>query len=461
MVNAILLVLLLGGIAIPFIFVEKLINGLAALALLVIMGVAYRLMQLGRVRFAAELFVGGMWFVFTGLISLSGGMNSVMVVFYLLGTVITGLLLGARSALIYIAACCLAGLGMVIYPLPRLLPVKPIAGWVDMAVALICTTILLRYVLNSLSDLLALTRQNLEEHRQAGDAIRESEERLSRLSMASTEGIGITIHGKIVDANSQLAIMLGYDLDELIGLNANDFVTPEARNLVNAFEQAGSEGVIEHLALKRDGAIFPVETRSRTILYKGAQARVTIIRDITERKLAEEKLESAYNATLEGWSRALDLRDRETEGHTQRVTEMAVRLAKELGLEDSEILQIRRGALLHDIGKMGIPDAILLKPGPLTGEEMAVMHRHPAYAFRLLEPIQYLRPALTIPADHHERWDGSGYPLRPERRGYPHCRADLQCGRCLGCLAYRSPLPGSIIGGRDAKLHPFSGRDPV
>ncbi len=118
----------------------------------------------------------------------------------------------------------------------------------------------------------------------------------------------------------------------------------------------------------------------------------------------------AYDATIEGWSRALELRDRETNGHTQRVVEMALCLAQALGVRDEEMIQIRRGALLHDIGKMAIPDSILLKPDVLTDEEWTVMQKHPTYAHDLLMPIAYLRPALDIPYCHHERWDGTGYP---------------------------------------------------
>jgi PAS domain S-box-containing protein len=118
----------------------------------------------------------------------------------------------------------------------------------------------------------------------------------------------------------------------------------------------------------------------------------------------------AYNATIEGWSRALDLRDKETEGHTQRVADLTYRLARSMGLRESELVQIHRGALLHDIGKMAIPDRILLKEGNLTPEEWEIMRMHPVYAYELLSPIAYLRPALDIPYCHHERWDGSGYP---------------------------------------------------
>ena len=129
------------------------------------------------------------------------------------------------------------------------------------------------------------------------------------------------------------------------------------------------------------------------------------------------ELALAYETTLEGWSRALELRDRETQGHAVRVAEMAVRLAREAGIPDKELVHVRRGALLHDIGKMGIPDSILLKPGPLSDEEWEVMRQHPVYAYDLLAPVEFLRPALDIPYCHHERWDGSGYPrgLRGEQ----------------------------------------------
>ncbi len=122
------------------------------------------------------------------------------------------------------------------------------------------------------------------------------------------------------------------------------------------------------------------------------------------------ELALAYDTTLEGWSRALDLRDRETEGHTARVTGLTMKLARAIGMSESGMVHLRRGALLHDIGKMGIPDSILLKPGPLTENELEIMHRHPVYALDLLQPIAYLRPALPIPYLHHERWDGTGYP---------------------------------------------------
>jgi len=128
-------------------------------------------------------------------------------------------------------------------------------------------------------------------------------------------------------------------------------------------------------------------------------------------QISNNELFLAYEATIEGWSRALDLRDKETEGHTQRVTELTLRLANAMGIREAELIHIHRGALLHDIGKMGVPDSILLKVGDLTDEEWKMMRKHPTFAYELLSPIRYLKAAsLDIPYCHHEKWDGSGYP---------------------------------------------------
>ncbi len=125
---------------------------------------------------------------------------------------------------------------------------------------------------------------------------------------------------------------------------------------------------------------------------------------------ANMELQVAYDATLEGWVRALDLRHKEPVGHTQRVTDLAVRLAQAMGIGTRDLIHVRRGALLHDIGKIAVPDSILLRSDALTPEEWATMQRYPAYAYELLGPVPHLRPALDIPYCHHERWDGTGYP---------------------------------------------------
>jgi putative nucleotidyltransferase with HDIG domain len=146
---------------------------------------------------------------------------------------------------------------------------------------------------------------------------------------------------------------------------------------------------------------------------------VGFIADITERKKAEQQVQAlnfelliAYDETLEGWSRALNLRDPNTDGHSKRVVDVTVNLAREVGIPESELIHVRRGAILHDIGKMGIPDYILLKPGVLTEEEWRIMRLHPVFAYEMLSNIPFLRPSLDIPYSHHEKWDGSGYPRR-------------------------------------------------
>jgi len=124
----------------------------------------------------------------------------------------------------------------------------------------------------------------------------------------------------------------------------------------------------------------------------------------------EHELQAAYDATIDGWMRALGLRDRETEGHSYRTAELSLAFARKLGVENNDLIHLRRGALLHDIGKIGIPDAILNKPGPLTEPEWELMKQHPGFGFEILSPIVFLQPAAEIAHCHHENWDGSGYP---------------------------------------------------
>jgi len=132
-----------------------------------------------------------------------------------------------------------------------------------------------------------------------------------------------------------------------------------------------------------------------------------LFRDLEKSNL---DLAVAYETTLEGWARTLELRDRETEGHSQRVMDLTLRLARKMGVMDEELIHIQRGAVLHDIGKMGVPDHILLKEGPLNQEEWEIMRKHPVYAYNMLSTIPFLRRAIDIPYCHHEKWDGSGYP---------------------------------------------------
>jgi hypothetical protein len=154
----------------------------------------------------------------------------------------------------------------------------------------------------------------------------------------------------------------------------------------------------------------------------------------------------AYDATIEGWSHALDLRDKETEGHTRRVTEMTLRLARAMGMSENELVHVRRGALLHDIGKLGVPDQILLKPGKLSEEEWVWMRKHPVYAYEMLAPIAYLKPA------------GPGYSLLPSRKmGWQRLSVRVKRGanpsgcprvchyRCLGCVNFGQALSTGLV----------------
>ena len=141
---------------------------------------------------------------------------------------------------------------------------------------------------------------------------------------------------------------------------------------------------------------------------------------------SNEELMIAYDSTLEGWVRAIDLRDKESESHTRQVTELTLRIARLIGIHDEDLIHIRRGALLHDVGKIGISDQILRKPGALSDQEWEIVKQHPLYAYQILYPITYLQPALDIPYCHHEKWDGSGYPRGLKRRRSLWLRAYLQ-----------------------------------
>ena len=199
-----------------------------------------------------------------------------------------------------------------------------------------------------------------------------------------------------------------------------------------------------------------------TVRLFAEQAAVAIAnaRLIGELKGAAEELALAYDATLEGWVRALDLRDKETEGHTQRVVDRTLDLARRAGMAEEALIHVRRGALLHDIGKVGIPDRILQKAGPLTDEEWAVMRLHPTYAHDMLSGIGFLRPALDIPWAHHEKWDGTGYPRGLSGEEIPLRGTGLRRRRHLGRARLRPALPQGRPRARGARLPPEDRRDP-
>jgi HD-GYP domain-containing protein (c-di-GMP phosphodiesterase class II) len=157
--------------------------------------------------------------------------------------------------------------------------------------------------------------------------------------------------------------------------------------------------------------VTPMGNDEVTALAKSFNQMVASLqRSKSELIRAHEDTIQAYDRTIEGWCKALELRDNVTEGHTQRVTDLTIQIARQMGINAEELVHIRRGALMHDIGKMAIPDSILKKSGPLTDEEWNEMRKHPIYAYDMLNRIKYLSPSMGIPYCHHEKWDGTGYP---------------------------------------------------
>jgi putative two-component system response regulator len=152
------------------------------------------------------------------------------------------------------------------------------------------------------------------------------------------------------------------------------------------------------------------ELRARLLGITRLNRYQKLIQERTKLQEVNAQLLAAYEATIAGWSRALDLRDHDTDGHSRRVTQLTEKLARALGMSEEEIMHLRRGALLHDMGKIGIPDSILHKPDQLTEEEWVIMRKHPQLAYDMLHSVEYLHPALEISLNHHEKWDGTGYP---------------------------------------------------
>jgi PAS domain S-box-containing protein len=268
----------------------------------------------------------------------------------------------------------------------------------------------------------------------------------------------LAIDGRILYVSPACEIILGYKPEELTGTISFDVIHEDERAFVsNLFKgnRYDTTYTITYRALHKQGHYVWLESSARAILDRKTDSIFeiqTTSRDITERKKAEkalqdahENLQEAYQRTIEGWVRALDLRDRETEGHTQRVTELTLKVARTLGFSEEELTHIRRGALLHDMGKMAIPDDILQKPGPLSEAEWEKMRLHPIYAYEMLSPISYLLPALDIPYCHHERWDGSGYPRGLKGEEIPlvarlFAIVDVWDALCSD-RPYRKPLP--------------------
>jgi PAS domain S-box-containing protein/putative nucleotidyltransferase with HDIG domain len=264
----------------------------------------------------------------------------------------------------------------------------------------------------------SITRLNRYQHLMSEKA------RFEQLVELSPDGILICNRaGNLLMVNSTLRAMLGIDTTAETDQRVFDHLPYEEIPVFVHNQNQLFDGKEKHLRFEsrlvtQQNHTFPVDVAMGAFEWSGERVVQVIVRDVTERKQAEKhihqlnsQLLNAYDATLTGWAKALELRDDVTEGHTQRVTQLTVDFARALGLPQPQLEHIRRGAILHDIGKMGIPDHILKKTDSLTEQEWKIMQKHPVFAAELLAPIQFLAPALDIPRYHHEKWDGSGYPL--------------------------------------------------
>jgi putative nucleotidyltransferase with HDIG domain/PAS domain S-box-containing protein len=231
----------------------------------------------------------------------------------------------------------------------------------------------------------------------------------------------------VVDVNSSMLALLGREVDDIIGQPAkmvfDDFPIPIKQYMQTPYARAEATFVVGGIYVYYELTVWPIYNKRKEMT-----GRIYISHDITVQKELERELRKlnseledrvrartwelaeAYDTTLEGWARALELRDKETEGHSRRVTEITLKIARAMDISEENLKHVRRGALLHDIGKMSVPDEILHKPGELTDEERVIIKGHPDTAYKLLSPITFLKKALEIPRYHHEKWDGTGYP---------------------------------------------------
>jgi len=271
----------------------------------------------------------------------------------------------------------------------------------------------------------ATALQDISERKKTYEALRASESKFSKAFHTSPDSININrlVDGLYLEINQGFTDIMGYKAQDVLGktsLELDIWTDPEDRaRLVKGLREEGEVNNLEAVFRKKDGSTTVGLMSARVLEINGEMCILSVTRDIGDWKKAQEQIQqlhaellAAYDETLEGWSRALNLRDVNTDKHSKRVVDMSVVMAQKAGVPEAKLVHVRRGAILHDIGKMGIPDYILLKPGPLTEDEWRIMRMHPTFGYEMLSKIPFLQPALDIPYCHHERWDGQGYPRR-------------------------------------------------
>ena len=307
----------LAGVAVPFFFASKLYNLLILVVLFLLTGIARALMQRGHIRLASMVFVSTLWSVFTIFLSFSGGVSTIVAIFYVVNTVVAGLLLGMRAALVHSIACSLVGLGLVIleangYRLPRLFPLHPLASWLDLTVSLFATMAVINLVLRNLNDALALARQQAEERQQAAEVLRESERKSRAILDLSFEFVGLlTPDGVLLEANRTALEFIGANLTDVVGRPFWETPwwshSPETQNQIREAVMSAAKGEFIHAEtthLAKDGTLHTIDFTLKPV--ENEQGLITLLipegRDITERKQAEDALsesEETYRTIVE------------------------------------------------------------------------------------------------------------------------------------------------------------------
>lgn len=276
--------------------------------------------------------------------------------------------------------------------------------------------------INGAPHIISIT-QDITDYKQAMAALFKSEREYHQLVEKLPEiTYKINSDGKFEFISPQVESLFGYSADELSNVTFSDFVHPEdldaALKVVrNAIFESKNNSEIEFRAIDKEGRYKWVFVRFNVDNTGNGPCITGVLSDITPRKESEArimdllvKLHEERKGVVRGWSEALDLRDEETKGHSERVTKMTLALANHFNISGDELDKYEDGALLHDIGKMGVPDAILRKAGPLSDDEWKIMRLHPVFAHNFLEKNHFDGPSIDIPHYHHEKWDGTGYP---------------------------------------------------